>query len=80
RPVLQIRATDRESMDVIAGKIQKASAKPGFNRAILAIKTETEEGPSLRLMGPAKGAPSAPDSERPESLTGVQGVKPGSER
>lgn len=97
RLVLQIPHTEKESLGVLAAKIEKASAAPGFNRVILAIKSEPAGGPNLKLMGPApRPLPSSParerpegptgiepsrsDSEQPETLTGTQGVKPGTGR
>jgi hypothetical protein len=77
KPVLQIANTDNQSIDIIAAQIEKASAKPGYNRAVFAIKGEAAGGPGLRLMGPERrSAPYRPESDRPEGLTGVQGVKP----
>jgi hypothetical protein len=80
KPVLQIPGRDKESMLIIADKLEKASLVQGFNRLIVDIKSENEEGPGLKLMGPLKSVPSDAKSERPESLTGVQGVKPETER
>lgn len=77
QPVVHIPHKQQESIDILAARIQKASAAPGFNRVILAIKSEPEGGPNLKLMGPApRPLPSRPGGEPPESLTGTQGVKP----
>lgn len=75
--VVHIPREQQESIDILAARIEKASAAPGFNRVILAIKCEPEGGPDLKLMAPVpKPVPSKPSGEPPESLTGTQGVKP----
>jgi hypothetical protein len=81
RLVLQIPHTEKESMDALAAKIERAAAAPGFNRVILAIKSEPAGGPNLRLMGPApRPLPSGPGSERPEGPAGIEPSRSDSEQ
>jgi hypothetical protein len=81
RLVLQIPHTDKESLGIVAARIEKASAASGFNRVTLAIKSEAPGGPNLKLMGPAPRAlPSKPPGEPPEGLTGTAPSRSDSER
>lgn len=80
RLVLQIPHTERESLGVLAAKIEKASGVPGFNRVILAIKSEPAGGPNLKLMGPApRPHPSMPGRERREGPTAIEPSRSDSE-
>jgi hypothetical protein len=81
RLVLQIPHTEKESLGVLVAKIEKASAVPGFNRVILAIKSEPAGGPNLKLMGPApRPQPSMPGSERREGPAGIEPSRSDSEQ
>lgn len=80
--VLQISADQKEFLSDIAQTIERASNQAEFNRVLLTIKSEQDGGPTLKLMGPtpAPGVPERSDSERPEGVTGTQGLKPNPER
>jgi hypothetical protein len=80
RLVLQIPHTEKESLDALAAKIERAAAAPGFNRVILAIKSESAGGPNLKLMGPApRPLPSMPGRERREGPTAIEPSRSDSE-
>ncbi len=72
-PVLKYGADD-PGINAVLDHIHKASNLPGFNRVTLVIKG-AENQRELKLMGkPKKSAPMY-DSEIPETITGVPGIK-----
>jgi hypothetical protein len=62
----------KDRLDLLQSKIEAMAKDEGFNRTVLSLKANGEKGMSLNLMG----IPAAIKSETPETMTGVQGVKP----
>jgi hypothetical protein len=72
-PCIRIPAAARDRLAVLKRMLETASKEEGFNRVVLALKGGGGEGLSLNLMG----LPGTVQSEQPETVTGVQGMKEG---
>jgi hypothetical protein len=71
QPCVQIPASAHEQLDILKRKIEDMAKDEGFNRVLLSVKAGGSVGISLNLMG----LPTAIKSEKPETVTGVQGVQ-----
>lgn len=72
--VLQVPADNKEALKTLREEIEKMAAVKGFNRKVLAIKTNRVGSANIKLMGGKfKGAPWKDQSDTPESVTGTQG-------
>jgi hypothetical protein len=60
-----------KDIDFLCGKLETLSKEEGFNRKVLALKDESGKKDALGLMG----LPMDVKSGRPQSVTGVQGIK-----
>jgi hypothetical protein len=60
-----------KDIDFLCGKLETLSKEEGFNRKVLALKDESGKKDALGLMG----LPMDVKSGRPQSVTGVQGLK-----
>jgi hypothetical protein len=72
KPCIHISASSQGEFQILRQKIQTMAQDAGFNRVVLALKGNGASALSLNLMG----LPTAVSSEKPEPVTGVQGVKP----
>jgi hypothetical protein len=72
KPCIQIPSSAPDRLDALKGYLERASKDEGFNRVVLALKGGGAAGLSLKLMG----LPTAVKSEKPETVTGVQGLRP----
>ncbi len=80
-------ASDSDKVDLLRGKLKEIAGAEGFNRVALSPKDRKGGTLNIKLMGPAKGLrsvrpvrrqiPRDPKSERPDSVTGVQGEDAG---
>lgn len=74
RLVMRIQSDRKEALQSLRQQIEKIAETKGFNRKVLAIKTDRIGAANLKLMGgKVKGAPWKDTSETPESVTGTQG-------
>lgn len=60
-----------EDIRVLKSKIDTLAKDEGFNKIVLQLKAEGAKGNSFNLMG----LPSSVSSDKPEGITGVQGLK-----
>lgn len=67
--IVVIPASDKPGIERLKDKLAKLAQTPGFNRVVLELKSKSGKG--LNLMG----IPGAVPSEKPDSVTGVQGLK-----
>jgi hypothetical protein len=68
---ISIEHTAAEEIGTLKQKIEVLAKDEGFNRIVLQLKARGTKGGSLNLMG----LPSSVGSDKPEDITGVQGVK-----
>ncbi len=69
---IRIEGSAEKELGVLKEKIEALSRDKGFNRIVLQLRAGSGEGVSLNLMG----LPTSVTSDKPEGITGVQGVKP----
>ena len=67
---LSISAGAEKELSALCGKLEAASKEDGFNRKVLALKASKKDD-AYGLMG----LPSEAKSGRPQSVTGIQGLK-----
>ncbi|MBI5568482.1 MAG: DUF4384 domain-containing protein [Desulfomonile tiedjei] len=72
QPCVQISHSDTKDLQLLGEKLEGLAKDEGFNRVVMRLKTTSEAGLSLKLMG----LPTAVKSEKPETITGVQGARP----
>lgn len=71
--VMRIPASAADQQQAFKEGLEKIADKPGFNRQVLAIKSDANGAADLRLMGGPKGGPWKDVSETPEPIAGTQG-------
>ncbi|MFC1835093.1 DUF4384 domain-containing protein [Thermodesulfobacteriota bacterium] len=70
---INISAKDTGKLGALKRELEKASKQPTFNRVIATLKTADKDGMNFRFMG----LPEPVTSDKPSSITGVHGLKPG---
>lgn len=75
KAAIVIPSSASEKLKALKDKIEGISKQKGFNRKVLAIKSQEEGRSGLRLMGlpSRKGVRSRKSSDRPGSVTGTRG-------
>jgi hypothetical protein len=68
---ITIACSAEKERGVLKQQIEALAEDQGFNKVVLRLKTGGNEGVPLNLMG----LPTTVTSDKPESITGVQGVK-----
>jgi hypothetical protein len=76
QPLLKIPHTNAADMKILLGKLEELSRDEGFNREIVLLRPVGDTDTSIVLMG----EPKPPKSVRPGSLTGGQGLTPGTKK
>jgi hypothetical protein len=71
--VMRIPASAADQQKGFKEALEQIAGKSGFNRQVLAIKSEADGAADLRLMGGPKGGPWKDVSETPEPIAGTQG-------
>jgi hypothetical protein len=73
--IISLSASAKNELKILNDKIEQLSKKKGFNRVVLAIKSNGNEVPDLRLMGGPvdKRVPGRDSSDIPEGISGTPG-------